>query len=71
MARKKKAAGGQRGLLIAGVALVAVLAVGFLIWLGQPRSQPTTTAERSVPVNGKTLGLPSAPVEVVEWGDFQ
>jgi hypothetical protein len=59
-------------LAIVGVSLLAILVVGALIWFGQVRTPPAATvAELNVPVDGKTMGDPNAPVEVTEWGDFQ
>src|SRR5262249_24309062 len=53
---------------IVGAVVAAVVVVGGVIWVGQPRP---TVAPAAVLTDGKTKGHSSAPVVIDEWGDFQ
>lgn len=70
----------KRQRLIGGIAIVVLIALigtGVLIAL----NWPTTPSERglvaapanndSAPIAGRTIGNPDAPVEIVEYGDYQ
>lgn len=53
---------------IAVVVVLAIAAVGGLIWLGQGTGErPQVT----VATAGKVKGDPAAPIEIEEWADFQ
>ncbi len=53
---------------VVAVTVLAVAAVGGLIWFGQGDPERPRVA---VPTSGNVMGLAAAPVEVEEWGDFQ
>ena len=57
---------------LGAVAVVAVVAVLGLVWLGNASSSaPTSSLPPSVVQSGHTLGQASAPVTIEEWADFQ
>jgi protein-disulfide isomerase len=57
---------------IAGVSIVAVLAIVALIWMGNASSQlPVTIQPPLITQSGHTRGQASAPVVIEEWADFQ
>ena len=64
----------QRLLSLLGGSVVIALA---MISEPQPRNsglppiQPAPETHPNIPTSGRTLGNPSAPVTVVEWGDYQ
>jgi len=67
-------------LLLGGLVAVALIAVVALIVATRPQSQAgsnlpavvaAATPDPAIPLNGKTMGSPSAKVTVVEWGDYQ
>ena len=72
-ASQRKSRGGRgrprRTLKVAAVVLIAAVAVGALIWLGQPSgsNMPPITAAYS----GKVMGDPNATSIIEEYGDFQ
>lgn len=53
------------------VALLAVLAVAVLVWLGPGQTKPAATTTVNIPTSGRTIGYANAPVTIDEWGDFQ
>src|SRR5262245_24050852 len=77
--------------VVVGVALIAVLAVGSLIFLGNnlrgeepgappvvvnssgtdPNAAATPAGQRRIPVEGLTKGHKDAPIEIIEYADFQ
>ena len=79
MARKRQQAPprrtGRTGLLvrILGVGVVAVLAVAAVVLLGRPSEKtfPPVTPQPPPFASGTSKGLPTAPVTVVEYSDFQ
>ena len=72
-ASQRKSRGGRgrprRTLKVAAVVLIAAVAVGAMIWLGQPSgaNMPPITAAYS----GKVMGDPNATSIIEEYGDFQ
>lgn len=75
-ARAQKARQERQLKLIGGIVLAAVIIAGLLIFL----NRPTGTGElqimaapipEGVPVNGRVLGDPNAPVTIIEYGDYQ
>lgn len=67
----------QRQMLwVVGAVVVALVAAVGLILVNRPRDAgaPIVAAEpipASIPLNGMTMGDPAAPLNVVEWGDYQ
>lgn len=62
--------------MFAGALIVALSIVVTLFVITRPGSSlPAVKAAAElppdVPVNGRTLGDPGAPVKIVEWGDYQ
>jgi protein-disulfide isomerase len=62
--------------MLFGAALAAVIVAGFLIFLNRPQTPGAdiVAAEplpASIPLDGMTMGEADAPVQIVEWGDFQ
>jgi len=57
------------------LAVIAVAGIGALGYLSQrPRAQVVTQVDSTLPKvqsNGYVMGSPSAPIEVVEFGDFE
>lgn len=59
------------------LAVLVVAGVGWLVWASQERTGPRPAAQTPAPVaaadgfKGYTLGSDAAPVEVVEYADFQ
>ena len=70
-ARKRRLA------LIGGAILVAVVAVGALIWSTRGDSDlpglhaADAAALEGIPTDGRVIGDPDAPVHLVEFGDYQ
>jgi hypothetical protein len=59
------------GSLVGVVALIALIA--FLLTRPPDLGPPIVAAEplpASIPVEGRTMGSPDAPVTVLEWGDY-
>ncbi len=59
---------GIPGWAITGVVALATVAVVALIWLGQVDPNPERP---QLATDANVKGDPNAPVEIVEWGDFQ
>ncbi|HET9013991.1 MAG TPA: hypothetical protein VFN57_00220 [Thermomicrobiaceae bacterium] len=66
--------------LLGGLVVVALTGAIALILVNRPQgqagsNQPALVAgpaiASSIPLNGRTMGNPSAKVTVVEWGDYQ
>ena len=66
--------------LLGGLVAVALIAVIVLIVANRPQTQagdnlPAVAAgptpDPAIPLNGRTMGNPSAKVTVTEWGDYQ
>jgi hypothetical protein len=65
--------------LLAGAVVLAVTAAGVLILLSRPPADEglalapilTVPLDTAIPVAGRAMGDPAAPVTVVEWGDYQ
>lgn len=62
--------------MLFGAALAAVIVAGFLIFLNRPQTPGAeiVAAEplpASIPLEGMTMGATDAPVQIVEWGDYQ
>lgn len=70
-ARKRRLA------LIAGAVLIAVIAVGALIWGTRGDSDlpglhaADAAALEGIPTDGRVIGDPNAPVHLIEYGDYQ
>lgn len=61
---------------LGGIVAVAVIAAAVLIFLNRPREQGdlaiiASPIPAAVPVAGRRLGNPEAPVTIVEYGDYQ
>ncbi len=60
---------------LAAVALLPVSLATAFIWPGEssPDRQVSIAPPlpKSIPTNGHTMGVPTAPVKVVEWADYQ
>lgn len=62
--------------MLFGAVIGALVVVGILILLNRPQTPGAdiVAAEplpASIPTNGMTMGAPDAPVQIVEWGDYQ
>lgn len=63
--------------MFAGAMVVALSIVAALFVVsgpsgsGLPPVQAAAELPTDIPVNGRTIGDPNAPVKVVEWGDYQ
>lgn len=62
--------------MLFGALIAAVIVAGFLIFLNRPRTPGADiVAPEPIPANiplaGMTMGAADAPVQIVEWGDFQ
>jgi len=70
-----KAASGSKRIFYLALAIVAVAGIGTLSWLSSRQPQaammPVDTTLPKVASNGYVIGSPSAPVEVIEFGDFE
>lgn len=65
----------QRLMTIVGgaVAIVVVALLVFFVFVRKPAAPEVALAEppaEGIPVAGRTMGDPGAPVTVVEWGDY-
>jgi cytoskeletal protein RodZ len=71
--RRQQKARQQQLTLAGGVALIAVLVAGVLIWQNLRPIGAIATAEPYTwpQANGKVLGAPEAPVTVTVYSDFQ
>jgi hypothetical protein len=72
---QEAAAKRQRTLaIVGGLAAVAVVAVlVFFVFVRQaaaPAVEIAAAPDASIPLSGRTMGNPDAPVTVVEWGDY-
>ena len=64
----------SRGPFLAILALVAVAGIAALAWVSTRPKQTVRTVDPNLPpakAEGYTLGNPSAPVEIVEFADFE
>lgn len=68
----------RRIFLIAGAVVVAVAIGAALIWMADRDSSnlptlkaPEVAAMDEIPMNGRVIGDPDAPVHLVEYGDYQ
>jgi sugar phosphate permease len=63
--------------LLGGAVIVALAIVVALIVINRPNNsglppiQPAAETHPNIPTSGRTMGNQSAPVTVVEWGDYQ
>ena len=62
--------------MLFGAVIAALIVAGFLIFLNRPQSPGADfiAAEplpAGIPTDGMTMGAPDAPVQIVEWGDYQ
>ncbi|MBI2919009.1 MAG: hypothetical protein HYY01_13600 [Chloroflexi bacterium] len=79
MARKRQQQAPRResrvrlGVAVLGVALVAVLAVGALVFLNRPSGSSLPLVKPAPPpfAAGTTKGLAGAPLTIIEYSDFQ
>ena len=60
--------------VVGGIAAIAVVALlVFLVFIRKPATPEVALANppaEGIPVAGRTMGDPGAPVTVVEWGDY-
>lgn len=60
---------------LAAVALLPFSLAAWLFWPDESRAKReisiTPPLPKSIPTNGHTMGVPNAPVRVVEWADYQ
>lgn len=66
----------QQRTMLLGAIIAALIVAGVLIFLNRPQSPGAdiVAAEAlpsSIPTDGMTMGSPDAPVQIVEWGDYQ
>lgn len=77
LARERRAREQQRFGLIAGIVITALAVAGLLIYLNRPRSPGEGLAIVASPIpgnvvaDGRRLGSATAPVTIVEYGDYQ
>jgi protein-disulfide isomerase len=62
--------------MLFGAVIAAVVVAGFLIFLNRPQSPGAdiVAAEplpAGIPLDGMLMGAADAPVQIVEWGDYQ
>jgi len=62
--------------MLLGAVIAALIVAGFLIFLNRPQSPGAdiVAAEplpADIPTTGMLIGAPDAPVQIVEWGDYQ
>lgn len=62
--------------MLIGSVIAALIVAGFLIYLNRPQTPGAdiVTAEAlpaSIPTDGMVMGAADAPVQIVEWGDYQ
>jgi protein-disulfide isomerase len=62
--------------MLFGALIAALVVAGFLIYLNRPQSPggdivAAAPLPASIPLNGMTMGAADAPVQIVEWGDYQ
>ena len=62
--------------MLFGAVIAALIVAGFLIYLNRPQTPGAdiVAAEplpASIPLSGMTMGAADAPVQIVEWGDYQ
>jgi protein-disulfide isomerase len=62
--------------MLFGAVIAAVIVTGFLIFLNRPQTPGAdiVAAEplpASIPLDGMVMGAADAPVQIVEWGDYQ
>ncbi|MBM4422526.1 MAG: hypothetical protein FJ030_03930 [Chloroflexi bacterium] len=71
--KRQQEARQRRWMVIAGVALVAVAAAGFLVYQNtRPIGEITTIEKETWPMaEGKALGPKDARVVILEFSDFQ
>jgi hypothetical protein len=72
---QEEAAKRQRLLAIAGgvVAVAVVALLVFVVFVRRPAApavQIAAAPDAALPVAGRTMGNPDAPVTVLEWGDY-
>jgi protein-disulfide isomerase len=62
--------------MLFGAALAALIVGGFLIFLNRPQTPSADIVAAAplpaaIPTDGMTMGMADAPVQIVEWGDYQ
>lgn len=62
--------------MLFGAVLAAVVVAGLLIFLNRPQTPgadivAAETLPAGIPLNGMVMGAADAPVQIVEWGDYQ
>lgn len=66
----------QQRTMLFGAVIAALVVAGFLIYLNRPRTPgadivAAAPLPASIPMDGARLGVADAPVQIVEWGDYQ
>ncbi|MFN8675277.1 MAG: thioredoxin domain-containing protein [Thermomicrobiales bacterium] len=66
----------QQRTMLFGAIIAAVIVAGFLIYLNRPQTPGADIVAAdplpaNIPLNGMTMGAADAPVQMVEWGDYQ
>lgn len=74
VAQEQSAKRQRQTVIIGGIAAIAAVALlVFLVFVRRPAAPEVALANppaESIPVAGRTMGDPGAPVTVVEWGDY-
>ncbi|MFT4040534.1 MAG: DsbA family protein [Thermomicrobiales bacterium] len=73
---EESAAKQQRRNVFVGVAVIALVVAGVLIFLSRPQTPGVNIVAAeplpaTIAMNGAMLGTADAPVQIVEWGDYQ